>query len=201
MKCYLAGPMSGYPDHNIPAFREAASTLRARGYEIISPADACDDQSGRTWEEWMRLDIKLLMECDGVFVLPGWERSRGARLEVHIGRSVGLEIVSYPDGSPVLDHAYIDPLLEEVVEWANATFPNSVPSSKVAHLHKEVCELLQTPTDGEEMADVVILVAHLAAGCGVNLRDEIAKKLAKNRLRKWGEPDKDGVIEHVREAS
>ena len=38
MKVYIAGPMSGYPDMNGPAFDKKADELRAQGYEVVNPA-------------------------------------------------------------------------------------------------------------------------------------------------------------------
>lgn len=37
-RLYVAGPMSGLPDHNYPAFREAATRLRDLGYQWVSEA-------------------------------------------------------------------------------------------------------------------------------------------------------------------
>lgn len=36
---YIAGPMSGLPDHNYPAFHDAASVLTKAGYSILNPAE------------------------------------------------------------------------------------------------------------------------------------------------------------------
>ncbi len=87
----------------------------------------------------------------------------------------------------------------ESVNWSNDTFPTASARSKAAHLLREATELAENPTDGEEMADVMMLLAHLAAGEGIDLAEEVHKKLAKNQLRKWGVPDGEGVVEHIRE--
>lgn len=37
---------------------------------------------GLQWHQYMRRDLSMLSACNGIALLPGWERSRGARLEV-----------------------------------------------------------------------------------------------------------------------
>lgn len=100
-KFYLAGPMSGIPQFNFPAFFEAGTKLRERGWDIISPAeldDAGDKGSalaspdgdpnnrdyigGKTWGDYLKRDVKIVADqVQGIVLLPGWEESRGARLE------------------------------------------------------------------------------------------------------------------------
>lgn len=97
---YLCGPMSGIPKFNIPKFDEVASQMRHRGYRVISPAelddpeyrDAClrsDGQilpQGQTWGALLARDVQLIGDqIDAIVLLPGWHRSRGARLEVFVG--------------------------------------------------------------------------------------------------------------------
>jgi NTP pyrophosphatase (non-canonical NTP hydrolase) len=89
----------------------------------------------------------------------------------------------------------------EIGEWGAETFPASTDHSKLTHLFLEVGELKARPASGEEMADVVMLVSHLAYAHGVDLMAEIRKKLEICRARTWGEPDADGVVEHVRLAA
>ena len=93
-RIYIAGPMTGLPDLNFPAFNRAAAILRAAGYEAINPAEINPDPTAG-WEACMRADIAELVKCDGVALLPGWERSRGASLEAHIAHSLGMRLV-YP---------------------------------------------------------------------------------------------------------
>lgn len=83
VRCYLAGPMTGLPGLNFPAFHRAAASLRASGYEVVNPAEInADPQAG--WNACMRADIAQLVTCDAIALLPGFERSRGASLERHI---------------------------------------------------------------------------------------------------------------------
>lgn len=88
-RLYIAGPMSGLPELNFPAFHEAAARLRARGFEVVNPAEINADPS-TGWEACMRADIAQLVTCDGIALLPGWEHSRGAKLEKHIAEAIGM---------------------------------------------------------------------------------------------------------------
>lgn len=89
---YLAGPMTGYPDLNFPAFHAAAASLRALGLHVVNPAELNPDP-GADWKDCMRTDIAELVHCDGIVLLPGWEGSKGAKLERHIAEAFGLIIL------------------------------------------------------------------------------------------------------------
>ena len=75
MRAYIAGPMSGLPDLNFPAFHEAAARLRAFGWDVVNPAEINPDH-GMPWAECMRRDIAQLVTCQGIVLLSGWENSR-----------------------------------------------------------------------------------------------------------------------------
>jgi hypothetical protein len=92
----------------------------------------------------------------------------------------------------------LDVVLVDVVAWGCATFPRSTDSGKTKHLLQEAIELDANPSSAEEMADILMILAHLAAAHGVNLADAVERKLAECRTRTWGEPDADNVVEHVR---
>lgn len=90
-RVYLSGPMTGLPDLNFPAFRAAAEHLRGLGLDVVNPADINPDES-MGWEACMRADIKALCDCDAIALLPGWEYSKGAHLELHIASRLGLKV-------------------------------------------------------------------------------------------------------------
>lgn len=77
-RVYLSGPMSGIPDHNKPAFHARAAEFRA------------------------------LVECDAIAVLPGWQRSEGASLEVAIAKALRLPVYDASTFAP-----YADTILSE----------------------------------------------------------------------------------------
>lgn len=86
----------------------------------------------------------------------------------------------------------------EVTEWASRTFPGQTPASKAEHLLDEAGELKDDPSNGEEMADVLILLLNLAEMHGLDLLEEARKKMAINRTRTWGPPDERGVCNHIK---
>jgi nucleoside 2-deoxyribosyltransferase len=103
-RVYIAGPMTGYPDHNYPAFFEAERILEENGFEVVNPArlhGGFDVQSAllmrasnpKTWHEYIRADLREMLTCDAVFTLPGWAASKGAQLEVGIAEQVGMNII------------------------------------------------------------------------------------------------------------
>lgn len=87
---YISGPMTGLPEFNYPAFNAKAAELRASGRAVINPAE--HDEPGLPWSEYLRKDIRALMDCSVIHLLPGWSRSKGALLELHIARELGFDI-------------------------------------------------------------------------------------------------------------
>jgi len=92
MRLYIAGPMTGLPEFNIPAFNAAEAALNAAGFETRNPARHGAGEPGLEWSDYMRRDIPDLLECDAVALLPGWGASRGATLEVHIAETLGMPV-------------------------------------------------------------------------------------------------------------
>jgi hypothetical protein len=141
-RLYLAGPMSGYPDFNRAAFRAQADALRAESYggmpvySVISPVEL-DEEDGTTdkedpdmaargepteglWLDCLRRDLIRILDAniDAVVVLEGWEDSRGAALEVHVARSLGVKVFD-ADGLLVKEPTkYRPPTDENVAETA-----------------------------------------------------------------------------------
>jgi len=92
---YVAGPMTGLPEFNYPAFNAAAATLRGLGYQVLNPVDV----EGRNptpgqpqdWDWYMRHALRMVLDADAIALLPHWEASRGATLEVNVARALGME--------------------------------------------------------------------------------------------------------------
>lgn len=100
---YLAGPMTGRPDHGYAVFADAARKLRAQGYDVINPAELHDNNLSRAFDWYLRRDLSLLLTCSALALLPGWERSRGATLERNVAAGLGMPIYLYQFGTGRLE--------------------------------------------------------------------------------------------------
>lgn len=102
--------MRGHHEFNFPAFDAAAARLRELGYEAVSPAEmdrelGFDEKTGdeETFaalggiEAAMDRDFGAIRECDGIVLLPGWEKSAGARAEVFVARQTGRRVHLYSE--------------------------------------------------------------------------------------------------------
>lgn len=94
MKIYIAGPMTGLPAFNFPAFHAAAAQLRAAGHEVENPAENPVPACGGTWLGYMRMAIAQVAKVDAVVLLPGWENSKGARVERDLAIGLGLDVMT-----------------------------------------------------------------------------------------------------------
>jgi nucleoside 2-deoxyribosyltransferase len=91
---YIAGPMSGYPEFNYPAFDMAEKVLRKVGFDVFNPAtndanvkkmgeayangDSVGVNKVRDFREVYLWDITKVIEADGIYMLMGWQFSPGA---------------------------------------------------------------------------------------------------------------------------
>ena len=88
-RIYVAGPMTGLPEYNYPAFTRAAATLRNLGYHVESPHEP-GDVEGWTWVDYMRRGLAQMLTCDTIALLPGWHQSRGAMIELRLAEDLGM---------------------------------------------------------------------------------------------------------------
>jgi hypothetical protein len=121
-KIYIAGPMQGIKDFNFPAFHDAAETWRVRGWEVFSPAERDIEAHGEAvanaptgqleeikdtgfnLREALAADAQwIAREADAIFMLSGWENSKGAQAEWALARALGLDIF-YQDPNYWHDH-------------------------------------------------------------------------------------------------
>lgn len=98
MKVYLSGPMSGIAEHNYPAFTHAAARLRGAGYDVVSAHEVEHPDNGNPgslpWGDYLRNDLAAMLGCDTIALLPNWNLSRGATLELYVATQIGMTITN-----------------------------------------------------------------------------------------------------------
>lgn len=154
-RVYVAGPMTGIPGHNFPAFNAAAAALRAAGWHVENPADH-GDVPGASWADYMHSDVCMLASCSAIHLLPGWSKSRGAVLEAHIAQALGMQFQYAEGAEPALPAAVHDAVAHVLGELrrAMAKFPTwptdplhavGVLNEEVGELNKELLQLTYEP--------------------------------------------------------
>jgi hypothetical protein len=107
--------MTGLPEFNYPAFHAVAKDLRDKGYQVFNPAENHGGDTSLPLEEYFAADLPQVVRADALVVLPGWERSGGACIEVMIARHLG--------------HPVLDTNLEELVDTPTATDPKPLETT------------------------------------------------------------------------
>lgn len=89
---YIAGPMTGLPEFNAPAFRDAAGRYTEAGFVTIDPSTNFGGRTDLPPEVYMRRDLRDVLGVDAVVMLEGWRASVNATLERDVARAVGAAV-------------------------------------------------------------------------------------------------------------
>ncbi len=101
MKYYISGPMKGYDNSNYNYFESICQLLRNLGHKIFSPHEV-DKQP--TYEDYLKVDIKILMDCNAIIMLPGWVYSKGAMLEFNLAVGLKMPVYFYNNTAELKSH-------------------------------------------------------------------------------------------------
>lgn len=119
---YVAGPMTGLPDFNYPAFNAAAAQLRAMGHTVLNPAENPVPACG-TWQGYMRMALAQLVQCECIVLLPGWSESKGALIERWLAQVLQMEAMHFNDAA-MLEQVPLmtafDDMPRPAVDWSAA---------------------------------------------------------------------------------
>lgn len=93
MKIYISGPVTGTEDY-MERFAAVEKEMEAEGYDVINPAKINKHlpAPATSYEEYMKVSLLLLSFADEIYMMRGWERSRGASLEYEYAKTMGKTI-------------------------------------------------------------------------------------------------------------
>lgn len=92
MKAFISGPVTGVEDYR-EKFKKAEAELLEQGYTVMNPAVL---PAGFEWEEYMVITLAMLCSCDAIYMLPGWEHSKGATMEYKYAKAMDMTIMFAP---------------------------------------------------------------------------------------------------------
>lgn len=97
---YIAGPMKGLPEFNYPAFNSTEERLKKLGYNVVNPVKLSGEITPEELDanydlltSVMNKEQRSIAQCDSIYLLRGWEKSKGARKELAIAIMLNLEII------------------------------------------------------------------------------------------------------------
>jgi hypothetical protein len=92
-KVYISGQITGLElEVAHKHFEKAEKLLESQGHTPVNPMKLVKYHPDKTWQHYMREDIKLLVDCHAIIMLPNWINSKGAKVEFDIALNLGLEI-------------------------------------------------------------------------------------------------------------
>lgn len=104
MKIYISGPISGRDiDEAREEFARASLYIMGQGHTAVSPFDN-GLSTDAPYIEHLTADLRLLSECDAIYMLKGWNNSRGAQLELSYAKIYGLRIIVEPFSHEEAEH-------------------------------------------------------------------------------------------------
>lgn len=99
-KIYIAGPMSGHERLNFDRFYEIEQRLKAEGWDVVNPARLDEEigidpdnppQDAYNYTECALRDVRALMYCHAIYLMDGWQYSRGASWERALAASSNIQ--------------------------------------------------------------------------------------------------------------
>lgn len=115
MRIYLAGPMTGHPHYNFPAFDTAADALRGLGHTVFNPAEEDRNrgfdpvkfmlEDGTGAEKYgfdlrtaLLIDLTWIIEnADAIALLDGWYDSKGVAAELALANALNIPAGHWTD--------------------------------------------------------------------------------------------------------
>ena len=88
---YISGAITGCKDYR-NKFEEAQHFLVGRGDTLINPCILNDALPSLSYEDYMKIDYLLIDMCDTIFMLDGWQSSKGANAEIAYAKSLGKRV-------------------------------------------------------------------------------------------------------------
>ena len=91
-KLYISLPISGHDIEEVKHRAALAKKHYSEKYDVITPFDICTDEAA-TYANCMGKDIEALLECDVIFLMTGWQKSKGCMAEFYVAQVYNKQIL------------------------------------------------------------------------------------------------------------
>lgn len=90
---YISGKITGLDlSEALAKFKAAEYIIREQGGDPVNPMEIVEAEEGKEWEDYMREDIIILMNCTEIYMLDNWTDSRGAKIEHALAKTLKYKI-------------------------------------------------------------------------------------------------------------
>ena len=96
MTIYLSGAITTDPDYIEKFAQYKANLIKHRPTDVIicPVTDVNHAEHGKRWVDYMRADLRALLQCDAIALMPDWNNSIGARIERMLAVNLNMEIIN-----------------------------------------------------------------------------------------------------------
>ena len=92
MFVYISGGITNNKNFK-EEFENAVKWLKQNNHYPINPAKLNEMLPNLTYEQYMSIDYKLIELSEAIYMLKGWQKSKGACAELSYAKSLGKKII------------------------------------------------------------------------------------------------------------
>lgn len=92
MLVYISGKITNNENYKND-FLKAEQWLKLNDYKVVNPSRLIDIFPKLNYQQLMAIDYKLIELCDAIFMLDGWQKSKGACAELSYAKSLGKKVL------------------------------------------------------------------------------------------------------------
>ena len=91
MKIYISGKITGLPLSEVrQCFDAAAAFLNEIGFEAVNPLN--NGLESACWKDHMAAGIRMLLDCEAIYMMDNWMDSQGASIEYDIANRLNMDV-------------------------------------------------------------------------------------------------------------
>jgi hypothetical protein len=91
-KVFLSGPVTGLDYEQVKKnFNQAEQLFLDKDYQVMNPVTFVP--AGEDWNKAMRRCLVAISSCNTIYLLKGFEGSRGSTLELVIAHELEMEVI------------------------------------------------------------------------------------------------------------